>query len=75
MANPKKKWSDLSPRGKALVVVGSIVELVLTTVALRDLSRRSPAEIRGPKLLWRLAAFIQPVGPIVYLAFGRRDSA
>lgn len=72
MTKTKQKWSDLSPTAKALVIVGSLVELVLTTLALRDLSRRSAAQVRGPKLMWRLVAFVQPVGPIAYLLFGRR---
>lgn len=72
MAN-KKKWSELSAGAKALVVVGAAVELVLTTVALKDLRSRTRDEVRGPKWLWRLVAFVQPVGPLAYLVFGRRD--
>lgn len=68
----KRRWSDLDPRAKAALVVGSLVELVLTTVALRDLKRRPSSQVRGPKFLWRLLAFVQPVGPIAYLLLGRR---
>lgn len=71
MAN-KKKWSELSSGAKALVVVGAAIELVLTTVALKDLRSRTRDEVRGPKWLWRLVAFLQPVGPLAYLVFGRR---
>lgn len=74
MAN-KKKWADLPAGAKALVVVGSIIELVLTTVALRDLHGRGKDAVRGPKWLWRVVAFVQPVGPILYLLFGRRGGA
>lgn len=68
----KKSWSELSPRARALVVVGSIAELVLTAVAMRDLANRSKAQVRGPKWLWRGVSLIQPVGPVAYLLFGRR---
>ena len=68
----KRRWSDLDPRAKAAIVVGSLVELVLTSVALRDLKRRPSSQVRGPKFLWRLLAFVQPVGPVAYLLLGRR---
>ena len=68
----QQRWSDLDPRARRAIVVGSIVELVLTAVALRDLKRRPKSQVRGPKLLWRLLAFVQPVGPIAYLLLGRR---
>ena len=48
------------------------VEVVLTAVALTDLSRRPAAQVRGPKTLWALAAFVQPLGPVAYLLGGRR---
>ena len=54
------------------MVIGAIVELVLTSVALKDLSRRPASEVRGPKMLWRLGVFVQPVGSPLYLLVGRR---
>lgn len=62
----KKRWSDLSDRQRAVLVIGSAVEVVLTTAALVDLARRSSEE--GSKALWALACFVQPVGPIAYWA-------
>jgi hypothetical protein len=53
------------------VALGS-TELILTVISLVDLSRRPAAQVRGPKALWALAAFAQPVGPVAYLALGRR---
>lgn len=72
MSMQKKKWSELSPAARAGLVVGALIELVLTTIAMRDLSRRSSDQVRGPKWFWRLVSIIQPVGPIAYLALGRR---
>ena len=68
----KRRWSDLSPTAKVLLVLGSVIELVLTTIALRDLSRRPADQVRGPKFAWGLMSFVQPVGPIAYLLLGRR---
>lgn len=70
----QKKWSDLSTPAKVAVVVGSLVELALTAVAMRDLSKRSADEVRGPKWIWRLVSLVQPVGPILYLVLGRRSA-
>lgn len=68
----KKKWSDLTPAQQSVVVVGSAVELVLTTVAAVDLVRRPAAEVHGRKALWALALVVQPVGPVAYLWVHRR---
>ncbi|AXT85033.1 hypothetical protein C6I20_07425 [Aeromicrobium sp. A1-2] len=68
----KKKWSDLTTgQQRAICVVGA-VEAVLATVALRDLARRPADRVRGPKVAWALALFVQPVGPLAYFARGRR---
>lgn len=67
----KKRWSDLSDRQRVTLVIGSVVEIALTTVALVDLARRPSDEVRGPKALWALGCFVQPVGPIAYLVAGR----
>jgi hypothetical protein len=47
-------------------------EAVMTVAAMRDLARRPADKVRGPKAAWVLASFIQPVGPVVYFAAGRR---
>lgn len=70
-----KKWSDLSPGQQRTVIALSAVELVLTSVALVDLARRPAFQVRGPKPVWALACFVQPVGPIAYLVAGRRRHA
>jgi hypothetical protein len=67
-----KQWADLSPAQKRAVYVGGAVEVVLTGIALRDLARRPSAHVRGPKAVWALACFVQPVGPVAYLLVGRR---
>ncbi len=69
----KKQWSDFSGGQRAAILLGSAIEVILTSVALVDLARRPPAQVRGPKPLWALGCIVQPVGPIAYLAVGRRS--
>jgi phospholipase D-like protein len=71
MANTRR-WSDLTDTQQKAIVVSAAVETVLTTVALVDLARRPAAQVRGPKSLWALGCFVQPVGPVAYLVLGRR---
>ena len=68
----KKRWSDLTETQRKLVLAGGLAELVLTTVAARDLARRDRNEVRGSKVAWTAAFVVQPFGPIAYLLFGRQ---
>jgi hypothetical protein len=70
-----RRWSDLTPGQQAAVAGAAAVEVVLTATALRDLARRPAADVRGPKALWVLACFVQPVGPVAYLTLGRSGRA
>lgn len=68
----KKSWSDLSPAQQKAIIVAGAAEIVVTAAALRDLTRRPKAAVRGPKALWVLALAVQPVGPLAYFKKGRR---
>lgn len=70
----KKRWDDLTTGQQVAIVALGAVEVVLTTVALVDLTRRPGAQVRGPKPLWAAGCFVQPVGPVAYLLLGRRPS-
>ncbi len=50
------------------------VEVILITAAERDIQRRPRERIRGPKLLWRIVATQNMLGPAAYFGFGRRHS-
>ena len=67
-----RRWEDLSPRQRVIIVAGGVVEVVITAVALVDLARRPKRLVRGPKRWWLMGFAVQPFGPIAYLAFGRR---
>lgn len=79
--NPSKQkglrefYEGLSPgrRGGLWSLLGA--ELILNALAQRDLSRRSADEVRGPKLMWRVIAMQNFIGPGAYFLFGRRRSA
>jgi hypothetical protein len=71
----KKRWSDLSPRNRRLIVVGGTLEATLKVAALVDLVRRPAEQVRGSKVRWAAAiVLINSVGlvPISYFAYGRR---
>ena len=68
----KKKWEDFTPGQRRAIVVAAAVEVALTTVALVDLIRRPSDMVRGLKPIWLAGCVVQPVGPVAYLAFGRR---
>jgi len=71
----KKTWSELSPTTRVAIVAGGLAELVVTSIALRDLIRRPAALVRGPKLLWGPLLLVQPIGSPLYLIAGRRAAA
>jgi len=68
----KKKWSELSPAQRTAIVVVASAEIIVTTIALRDLVHRPAGQVRGPKALWFLGCFVQPIGSTLYLVAGRR---
>jgi hypothetical protein len=71
----RKRWSDLSPRSRRLIVGGAAFEGVLKIAALVDIVRRPAGEIRGSKVKWAAAVVIvNSLGavPIGYFLYGRR---
>ena len=73
-----KKWNDLEPRTRRLLVFAAAIEGVLKIAALSDLVRRPSSEVRGSKAGWAAAvALINALGavPIAYFVWGRRRSA
>jgi Phospholipase_D-nuclease N-terminal len=67
-----QRWSDLTRTQQRLIIALAVVETAFTATALVDLARRPARQVRGPKQLWLLGCFVQPVGPLAYLALGRR---
>lgn len=70
-----KRWNDLDPRVRRLILISGVAEGALKVVALIDLKRRSPTEVQGPKVGWAAAiTLINSVGavPLLYFRYGRR---
>lgn len=70
-----RRWSDLSPRARKMIIVGAVVESALKAVALVDLKRRSASEVRGPKWGWIPGLTVvnsAGIVPLAYLFWGRR---
>lgn len=72
--SPNKKWSDLTAKQKAPLVVRGIVQFGLLAAVLADIYRRPKEEINGSKWLWSAVAAVNfmGIGPIAYFLFGRR---
>ena len=48
---------------------------LLTALVWRDIDRRSPAELRGSKALWRWLTAMNTGNHLAYLLIGRRRNA
>lgn len=61
----------MTPAGRVVTGVLAVVQLVLLGLALNDLRRRSPDEVKGPRWMWALISLVNIVGPITYFTVGR----
>lgn len=67
------RFSELPRRRQAGIVGLGTIQLGLLIAAERDIQRRPPDLIRGPKARWRLLCLINFLGPLSYFTFGRRS--
>lgn len=72
MGHGKRRWQDLTPQQRAVVVVAGTVQLALHGYAWADLIRRPAEQVNGPKPAWGAVLLISWVGPITYLTVGRK---
>jgi phospholipase D-like protein len=71
-------WTDLSRRGRTLIIAAAVAEGILKTAALVDIARRPADQIRGSKWIWvPVVVVVNSFGcaPLAYFAFGRRRRA
>lgn len=73
MTDVIKKFKKLSPWSQAAIVAITAWNLWLSGSAQRDIHRRPPGQIRGPKWIWRLVCLTNTVGPALYYRWGRLD--
>jgi hypothetical protein len=69
-----QRWRDMSDRQKRIVVGALIVHMIVASLTLRDLRRRPPEAVRGPKALWRTWVTLNTTGSVAYWLFGRRGA-
>jgi hypothetical protein len=67
----QRSFRDLTPKQQGAAVGVVVVAVPLIVAAQRDLGRRDPSEVRGPKALWRLLC-LNGAGAVVYFLVGRR---
>jgi hypothetical protein len=70
----EERYNRLSPGARRALWVLIALEIVLIAAAQRDIQRRPAADVRGPKLLWRVVATQNIIGPAAYFILGRRRS-
>ena len=54
------------------ITVLVVLEIGLLAAALWDLAHRKADEVRGPRAMWAVFAFIDFIGPIAYFTVGRK---
>lgn len=54
------------------VVAAVLGHVVLTAIVWRDIDRRSAAELRGSKTLWKVLTALNTGNHLLYLIVGRR---
>jgi hypothetical protein len=62
----------LDRRGLAVVIALTVVQAVVGTITVRDISKRQPELIRGPKVLWKIWGGSNTLGSAAYWLLGRR---
>jgi hypothetical protein len=74
-AMSKKRWSEVDPKLRQVIMVGGAFEAGLKVAALIDLAQRPSQDVRGSKAKWVAAVvLVNSAGlvPILYLLRGRR---
>ncbi|WP_291429108.1 oxidoreductase [Deinococcus sp.] len=70
-----KQSTDLSTLQKTALITAGVVQAGLFAAAWADLSLRRPEAVNGSKKAWRAGLFVNTLGPLAYLARGRKVSA
>ena len=71
----RRRWREMEPRRRKVILCLAAVEGVLKVAALADLRRRPAAQVRGPKGAWAAGiVLINSAGgaPLAYFVAGRR---
>lgn len=69
----KKSFKDLSQGQRTLIIALTAVDVVAKALAVRDIRKRPPSAVRGPKALWYGLQALNFIGPAAWFAVGRRN--
>ena len=75
LVTTRRRWQDLSPRTRRLVVAGALLDGGLRIAALVDLRHRPADKVRGSKKAWVAGvSLVNSAGllPLAYFLAGRR---
>lgn len=61
-------------RQHVVAVVFIALQAVIGTFTVRDISRRPPELVRGPKVFWIIWGGTNTLGSVVYWLFGRKQA-
>ncbi len=67
-----RRWSDLSDRQQAVILVAASVQLSLAAAAWADLATRPATLVNGRKGVWAAVIGVNFLGPIAWFRWGRR---
>jgi hypothetical protein len=67
-----RKWSELTDKQRALLLVATSVQVSLAVSAWADLADRPASEINGSKARWAALIAVNFVGPLSYFRWGRK---
>ena len=67
-----RRWSDLSPQQQRGIAGAAVVQVALFLAAIVSVRRTPEERIRGSRLGWTLACFVNWIGPLAWFAVGRR---
>jgi hypothetical protein len=72
IAQALRDFRRLSPVKQAAIVAVTAWNVWLSGAAQLSIRRTPTEQIRGRKVLWRLACLTNTVGPLAYFRWGRR---
>jgi hypothetical protein len=67
-----RKWSELTDKQRALLLVAASVQVSLAVSAWADLADRPASEVNGSKARWAAIIAVNVVGPLSYFRWGRK---
>jgi hypothetical protein len=62
------RWKPSRP----VLVLLVVLHIIVTTLTLRDLSRLTDAQVRGPRRFWRMFTPLQMGNSAIYWLVGRK---